>query len=350
MVSMPRVAIVAGGTGGHVFPALAVARSLLPDCLSLFVTDQRGAPYLDSWDGEIVVHRYWHNPRFCLYCSLVYNFFKCFSLYRKIKQIDYIIGFGGYPSLPFLLFSRLLGKKIAIHEQNSVVGKANKLLSMIARDVFVSFRNTKGLEHVQSILTGNPTRFEQLYKNVKYECPSDAMKVLVIGGSQGSKIFSIDVLDVICSTKKITFVYHQARKEDIRRVKEKYTQHSIECEVKDFFADINTILCNVDLVISRAGASSLFETIGFKRPSILIPFKKSINGDQEHNAEVMRKAGCAIVIDECAIANLGSAIEKVTKDKSVLRDMAEKTKSMYIKRPSEKIAQKIRQTIAQKTS
>lgn len=335
-----KIAIVAGGTGGHVYPAVSIANRLSKEYDILFVTDQRGVDYIGDYKSYSIIQKIDNSNRFRLYFSLLKNIFSLLFSFPQIRKLSYVIGFGGYPSIPFCVITKLFRKRLAIHEQNAVVGKANKLLSYIADDIFTSFRSTIGLKTSEYV--GNPTRFEALYEKVMYSSSQGVFKILIIGGSQGTSVFSGMVLEAVCTLKSKIFVYHQARISDIEKVKKQYQKHNIQADVRPFFNEIEVLMQSTDLVISRSGASSVFEIIGFKRPSILIPYKNSINGDQLHNAKVLETAGGAITIEENQLSSLASIIKNLITNQKQLIIMSENTRKLYSPNISDKFSKVIK--------
>lgn len=223
------IIIAAGGTGGHVFPAVSVANELSSKFNIQFVSDRRGAKYLELYTDTAIVQNINTENRIKLYISVAINTLK--SLFFLIKNRPLcVVGFGGYPSIPFVLAAQFLGIITVIHEQNAVIGLANKLLSKMADKTLLSFKEY-----------GNPTRFEALYDNFKYT-PSQTpdFKILVLGGSQGSQIVTENVSKCLCKISKEIrnnlFVYHQVRSEDMDFVQKRYKEYGISSIVQTFFA------------------------------------------------------------------------------------------------------------------
>ena len=343
-----KIIIAAGGTGGHVFPAICVANALkTKGCDVRFSTDRRGVKYLGTYGDSAIIQAVNTSSRTKLYASLLKNTLKSFFKLLKNRP-DSVIGFGGYPSVPYVLSAQILGIKTIIHEQNAVVGKANKLLSKLANKVITSFEEVKGLAVSSKIVCiGNPTRFEDEYciPSHKKNEEDDAFGILVFGGSQGAKVFSDEITDAICNISKIKRlrIYQQARPEDIEKIKQKYSNAGVECVVSDFFHNMNEVYKNVDLVVSRSGASSVFEIIGFRKPSILVPYKKSINSDQEENAKFLKHNGATIIIDEDNVS-INSAfyiIKSLIEDRTKLEDMERSLESLFVPQITSKIAEEI---------
>jgi UDP-N-acetylglucosamine--N-acetylmuramyl-(pentapeptide) pyrophosphoryl-undecaprenol N-acetylglucosamine transferase len=294
------VVIAAGGTGGHVFPAVYLAKALLNAGIRVtFCTDKRGAAYVGDLACQVIEQCIVTSPRNLMYISLAVNtIMRVWTLFRLRPQV--VVGFGGYPSVPFVLAAQVLGIKTIIHEQNAVIGLANRLLSKMATKVLTSFPKTSGMRHSEkAICVGNPTRFEDRYDDVK-QSHNEVFTILIFGGSQGAALFAQAIPPVICDLVEshAIRVFHQCRAESVNSVRQVYVSHGIDHLVDSFFDNIDELYEQADLVIARAGASTVFEIIGFQKPSILIPFKNSINGDQEANAEFLRSSGAAIVIDE----------------------------------------------------
>lgn len=317
------IIIAAGGTGGHVFPAICLANELEKrNYKIIFSTDQRGLKYLGKYENTAILQETNTSSRLKLYASLFVNFLKSFSKIIKIKP-TMVIGFGGYPSVPFVFSAQLIKIKTIIHEQNAVVGKANKLLSKLATKIATSFSKTKGLpESDKMIHIGNPTRFEEKYDllNQINQVENKKFTILIFGGSQGAKVFSEKVVETMCDLSKSLSlrVFHQGRESDIEKIKNSYELHNIESTVNSFFDNIDSIYGKADIVISRSGASSLFEIMGFQKPAILIPYEKSINGDQIENAKFLESQGSAIIIKESELTR--NRLHDISKDLIENRD------------------------------
>jgi UDP-N-acetylglucosamine--N-acetylmuramyl-(pentapeptide) pyrophosphoryl-undecaprenol N-acetylglucosamine transferase len=252
-----------------------------------------------------------------------------------------VIGFGGYPSIPFVLAAQLLRIDTILHEQNAVIGKANKFLFKMAKLTMLSFpifpcpRN--------STITGAPTRFEHMYDHFLYS-PSvqNQFKILVLGGGQGSQNVSNSVLKSLAKMPKKALqnitVHHQAIKSDLDMVRKFYHQYGVKSNVQPFFSQIDDMYKDVDLVISRSGASTIFEIIGFKIPSILIPYEHSINGDQAANAQILRNVGAAVV---CPDGDIFEALITLYNDRALLQKMSQNYLSLYIPCSTKKITELI---------
>ena len=334
------IIIAAGGTGGHVFPAICVANELQNQGFCVrFATDLRGTKYLGNFKDNAIIQNINTSSRLKLYISLSVNILKSL-IYLLKKRPSMVIGFGGYPSVPFVFASQIIKIKTVIHEQNAVIGKANKLLSKMANIIITSFKNVKNLKNTEKVFyVGNPTRYEKIYKNVKTP-DNKIFNILIFGGSQGASIFSDEIADSICevSKKHKVKIFQQGRVSDLEKIKQKYDEAKIENIVSDFFENIDDIYQKSDLIISRSGASSLFEIIGFKKPSILIPYKKSINGDQEENAKFLKDSEAAIIIDETKISveEVSNIIDNLIVNPNELIKISQNIKKLKIENVTKK--------------
>ena len=343
------IVISAGGTGGHVFPAVCLAEELEKRKFNvIFATDKRGLKYLGKYEKTAIIHNINTSSRIKLYISLVINVFKSFFKLFKLKP-KIVIGFGGYPSVPFVLATQLMFKKTIIHEQNAVIGKANDLLSIYADKIITSFPFTKALLlNKEFICIGNPTRFENLYDKAK-QPENDVFTILIFGGSQGAKVFSEEIVEAICELSKTIEikVFHQGRKDDIDKIKGSYQKYEIDSIVQDFFTNIGDLYQKADLVISRSGASSIFEIIGFAKPAILIPYENSINGDQEENANFLESHDAAVVMNESKLKKetLVGTLVYLANNIERRAEISNNLKNLRKKDPAKKFADIVEETI-----
>lgn len=344
------IIIAAGGTGGHVFPAICLAEELEQRGFKVvFATDLRGLKYLGRFEQAAIVQNIGTSSRCGLYVGILISFFKSFFKIWKLKPV-LVVGFGGYPSVPFLAAAQLMRIKTVIHEQNAIAGKANAFLSKLARLVFTSFPNTLGFDHVKNLAcVGNPTRFEADYDKCSNE-KNGAFTLLVFGGSQGAKIFSETVVDAICEFSKSTTVriFQQGRESDVAVIQSKYTKAGItDVTVQPFFCNIDELYRQADIVISRSGASSVFEIIGFSKPSILVPYGRSINGDQLENAKFLEAWNAAIVIRESELSkeSLLASLSYLASNPDYRAQMSRNLMELRIKDSVKKIADLIDEII-----
>ena len=297
---------VAGGTGGHLFPAIAVAKSF-EKSQSHFLVDKRTEKILlgKELKYHVISSSKLEKNIFTIIISIfkiLYGFVYSFCLIIKFKP-SLVVGFGGYTSIPTILAAKVLNKKILIHEQNSVMGKTNRFLSRISTKIAITYKNTT-FAHKSAILSGIPIRKLKVKKNKKNK---NKKTILIIGGSQGAQVFGEIIKKVLLRfdknlLKKI-FIVHQVKKEDLKSMKNFYRNINIEFKIKSFFTDIYDEINNSDLIISRCGASTLAEIEFFKKFCILIPLPTSANNHQFYNAVEFKKTNDCEIINQLNINN-----------------------------------------------
>ncbi len=311
----PFLLIAAGGTGGHMFPAQALAEAMLNKGWRVRLsTDARGARYTGGFphSTEIAEVSSATFSRGGLAAKALAGPRIAGGVAGMTAQLlqdkpDVVVGFGGYPSIPALSAAVMLRLPRMIHEQNGVLGRVNQLFATRVAHVACGVWPTDLPEGAHGIHTGNPVRAAVLERAAApYIPPGDyPMSVLVMGGSQGARILS-DVVPGAISALPDTLrahirVSHQAREEDADRVTAFYADHGILAEVQPFFHDVPRRMSEAQLVISRSGASSVADISVIGRPSILIPFAAAAGDHQTANARGLVQAGGAIMIPENAL-------------------------------------------------
>lgn len=306
------VLIAAGGTGGHMFPAQALAEAMVAKGWRVKLsTDARGARYAGGFPADVAVQVLSSatfargGPLARLVVPLRIAGGVISALWSMIRDRPaVVVGFGGYPSIPALAAAWVLRCPRMIHEQNGVLGRVNQGFAAHVDKVACGTWPTALPEGVVGVHTGNPVRAAVLERaGAGYIAPGDyPMSLLVIGGSQGARILSEMVPDAVAAlpegVRRHLRVAHQARPEDVDHVIAAYAGAGVEAEVAPFFADIPRRLCEAQLVVSRAGASSLADITVIGRPSILIPFAAAAGDHQTANARGLAEARAAIVISE----------------------------------------------------
>jgi UDP-N-acetylglucosamine--N-acetylmuramyl-(pentapeptide) pyrophosphoryl-undecaprenol N-acetylglucosamine transferase len=314
MVS-PLLLIAAGGTGGHMFPAQALAEAMLARGWRVKLsTDARGARYAGGFPQavEVVVSDSATFARGGLVAKLAVPFRilggvfgATFAMTRDKPAV--VVGFGGYPSIPALTAAWVLRRPRMIHEQNGVLGRVNTRFAPRVDAVACGTWPTRLPTGVTGTHTGNPVRAAVLERaGAPYIPPGDyPMSVVVIGGSQGARILSDVVPDAIArlpnGLRAHLRIAQQARPEDHDRVVAAYEAAGVIAEVAPFFVDIPRRLSEAQLVISRSGASSVADISAIGRPSILIPFAAAMDDHQTANARGLVDAGAAVLIPEKAL-------------------------------------------------
>lgn len=317
------IVLAAGGTGGHVFPAEALARELLGRGLRVALfTDQRGGKFSD--DLTIPVYRIRASAlgkgligKIRSIVEMGIGVLQARRRLRKLKPST-VVGFGGYPSVPALYAATQLGIPIFLHEQNAVLGRANRLMMGKAKVIATSFPHVAGLKAdggAHLIQTGNPVRptFASL-RAVPYEPITDdgPMRILVLGGSLGARVFSQVVPQALAlmpdHLRRRIVLAQQCRSEDLEQARAAFAGAGCDAELSTFFHDVPERLANSHLVICRAGGSTIAELTAVGRPAILVPFPHGHAGEQIANAEAIAEAGGAWLIPEQAFTPEALAI------------------------------------------
>ena len=308
----PLLIIAAGGTGGHMFPAQALAEVMLRRGWRVRLsTDARGARYTGGFPHSVQIEQVasatfarggFINKLFVP--THVLGGVLGATLRMLREKPDAVVGFGGYPTIPALSAAWILRRPRMIHEQNGVLGRVNKLFAKRMDVVACGTWPTELPEGVEGIHVGNPVRAAVMERaGAGYIPPGDyPMSVLVIGGSQGARALSDLVPPAIAALPmeivRNIRVSHQAREEDQERVASFYAEAGITADVQPFFRDVPSRMSEAQLVISRAGASTVADISVIGRPSILIPYPFATADHQSANAKGLSQAGAAIVIPE----------------------------------------------------
>jgi UDP-N-acetylglucosamine--N-acetylmuramyl-(pentapeptide) pyrophosphoryl-undecaprenol N-acetylglucosamine transferase len=312
--------LAAGGTGGHMIPAHALAAELKSRGHEVaLITDERGAKIPGLFD-DVPVHvmpagRVGGGPMGWLRSgrSILAGRKMALELFEDFRPTG-VIGFGGYPALPALLAARKAGVKSAIHEQNAVLGRVNRLVARWVDAIALSYPKVKRVRKAdahKTRLVGNPVREEVLaLRDEPYpQIDNDGVfRVLVIGGSQGAKILSDVVPDGLAvlppSLKRRLQVTQQCRAEDIDAVRARYAELSIPAELATYMTDIPKRLSWTHLVIARAGASTMAELTAAGRPAILIPLPIATDDHQTANCEELVESGGARMIPQSRFTSI----------------------------------------------
>jgi UDP-N-acetylglucosamine--N-acetylmuramyl-(pentapeptide) pyrophosphoryl-undecaprenol N-acetylglucosamine transferase len=313
-MSQRPIMVAAGGTGGHLFPAQALSEALIARGFAVeLITDDRVAGYGSSFPARTVHHVAAATPsggsifaRARAIVTLIRGTQAARKIIRAAKPRA-LIGFGGYPTVPPVLAAAQLKVPTILHEQNAVMGRANKFLANRVNAV------AKGFDHLaggnariaaKTHLTGNPVR-PSVILAARRPYPGfqgGILRLLVTGGSQGARVMSDIVPAAIAlmtpDERARLRIVQQARGEDEARVRQVYKTLGVEAEVESFFMDLPDRIAEAHLVIGRAGASTVSELAVIGRPSILVPLPHALDQDQAANASVLEKAGAALVIKQ----------------------------------------------------
>lgn len=307
------VLLAAGGTGGHVFPAEALAYELKARGYAVhLVTDSRAERYAGKFPADeihVVPSATIGSKNPIAVAKALLTLWKGLRAARrlvtKLKPVA-VVGFGGYPTVPPLLASTGLGVPSLIHEQNAVMGRANKALAKRVKAIAGGFLpETQGEYAAKTVATGNPVRPAVLAAADVAYTPSNAgepFQLVVFGGSQGAQFFSAAVPAAICllpnEVRARVSVTQQARPEDKDSVIASYKKLGVAADVSPFFGDMAERIAGSDLVISRSGASTVSELSVIGRPSVLVPYPHALDHDQAANAAALSAAGGASVIKQ----------------------------------------------------
>ena len=330
-----RCIIAGGGTGGHLFPGIAIAEELearCPGAALLFVVGRR------RMESEIL-RRYGFQVAFinvegmkgrgwkkglAVLGMLPGSLVQSMRIIKDFKP-SFVVGVGGYSSGPFCLAARLMGVPTAIHEQNSYPGLTNRLLARVVDRIFVSFEESTPYFRQKSTLTGNPVRHELFPPVEDSLSPDKKFTVLVVGGSQGARAINEAFVKAFGILKKagkeFTFI-HQTGQYDHKRVVAEYGAQGVEAQelealglegnVVPFIEDMASAYHRADMVVSRAGATTLFELAALGKPSILIPYPHATNGHQETNARSLARRGGAEMVLQKDLTGEGLASTLLT--------------------------------------
>ena len=338
--------LAAGGTGGHMIPAHALAAELKGRGHGvLLITDERGSRFPGLFE-DVPVHilpagRLGGGPIGLIKAlgAVVKGRGEAKRLYREHRP-DAVVGFGGYPAFPSLLAASSMNIPTVLHEQNAVLGRVNRLLAGEAQAIGTAYDQVDRLKQKfadKTVLIGNPVRAEITRLG---ELPFPAfdevapLKILVTGGSQGASVLSkvvpagLGLLDP--SLRRRLQVVQQCRPEDIERVREQYAKLGIPAELMTYIEDMPDKLADAHLVIGRAGASTVAELSAAGRPAILVPFAAATDDHQTANAREMVKAGGARAIQEADFTPevLARQIEALAMDSVALANAAARALSV----------------------
>ena len=308
------IVLAAGGTGGHMFPAEALARALqVRGVAAVLVTDQRGQAFGDALP-EVAVHRIRAGTptrgtvgRVRAVGELVIGYVQARRLLRRLRPTA-VVGFGGYASVPTGMAASGLRRPVLVHEQNAVLGRANRLLAPRAAAVATSFAVVRGLrpaDRNKALLVGNPVRPGiAAIAAQSYLAPGDdePLRLLVLGGSQGAHVFAEVVPAALVrlplALRRRLVVSQQCRPEDLDAVDRAYADSAVNRDLSTFFRDVPERLAAAHLVIARAGASTLAELAVAGRPAILVPYPHATDDHQTANAAALADAGGAWLLGQ----------------------------------------------------
>ena len=329
-----KILIIAGGTGGHVFPAYNLCEDLRSKRNYVeIITDKRGEIFLNKYDKRKFKTIFsstinYKNPiSFILSIMIIFmSFLQSIFLIRN-KKADLVIGMGGYTSLPFCMASKVLDVPFIIYENNLLLGKANKFLLPFSKKILISYKELKGIKSKyfdKIVVTGNILSKKILNFNTSTtkKKSSKLLSVLILGGSQAANSFGkkLPVIIKRCREKNIKIaVYQQCTNDQIKKLKKYYSELKIKHEVFNFKKNLHNYFKKIDICITRAGSSMLAELVNCRVPFISIPLPNSADNHQLLNAEYFKKKKFGFLIEEIDIEKkLFVLINSFNKDRSVL--------------------------------
>ncbi|MGE3643400.1 MAG: undecaprenyldiphospho-muramoylpentapeptide beta-N-acetylglucosaminyltransferase [Beijerinckiaceae bacterium] len=356
MSDMRPVLVAAGGTGGHLFPAQSLSAELQKRGLIVdLVTDERALRYGGEFPCRAMHTIAAATPtggsvvsKAMAALTLGWGTLTAMRQIRRLQPLC-IVGFGGYPTVPPVLAASLLKVPAILHEQNAVMGRANKFLAGRVQKIATGFPGVGGIAPALAarvVHTGNPVRPAVLEAaQLSYPDSGDGrLRVLVTGGSQGAKVMSDVVpaaIALLSGAERARIVLvQQARGEDEARVKEAYARLEFDADIQPFFADLPQRIAASQLVIARSGASTVSELAVIGRPSILVPFPFALDQDQAANAAQLAANGAAQVIrqDDFSPERLAAELRDALADPAGLAARAQAAKTAGVPDAASRLA------------
>lgn len=338
------ILLSAGGTGGHMFPADALARDLLARGYRVaLATDERGKKYAHFTDGVSthVLSSGGLHPglvsKIKTILALLAGLWQARGLVKSLQPAA-VVGFGGYPSFPAVFAAQKNNVLTIIHEQNAVIGQANAMLAHGADRIATNMASIEGLNATdarRAVVTGNPVRpaiaalYTQPYPLIEQDGP---LRIFVMGGSQGASVFG-DILPEAFTRLSSDYrarldIVQQCRADDIQRVQDIYNKAGIKARLQPFFDDVPARLEWAHLVISRSGASTVAEVTTAGRPAIFVPYPHHADQQQKKNADAVADVGGAWVMTQNGFTPeaLLARIETFLQNPAILSRAAEKAR------------------------
>ena len=358
------IVIAAGGTGGHFFPAEALASELLArDRRVALMTDARSAglksPVFAGLEQFVISGAGIAGRGLRAGSAMLALTRGAFQARRILRQCNAaaVVGFGGYPCVAPVLATRLMRHRppVILHEQNAVLGRANRFLARHANTLALSFSSTERVpDGATTVVTGNPVR--PTIMAAPYIPPTDTLRLLIIGGSLGARVFSEIVPPALAALpddmRARLSVVQQCRPEDLARVRVAYDAVGITAELSAFFPDIAEKLAQAHLVIARAGASTVAELAIAGRPSILVPLPGAIDDHQSANARALVQARGASMIAQrdCTPDALRERLAALLASPDMLNHAALAARSIARPDAAARLADLVEQLVPQEVS
>lgn len=354
-----KVLITTGGTGGHIFPAMAVAKQLIDNEIEvLMVGDDKLGKFVNNTDVKYKIISTAKKKSIKSIYLIIKGIFESIFILKKEKP-NLIVGFGSYASFPILVVGKLLKVPIALHEQNIYAGRVNRWFQSCAKVIFTSFPEIFGFNISNSNklkYLGNPIR-ENIKKldNREYKYPNikngDKFKILIVAGSGGASFFGnefIRFLDYVDDNfKKNVHIIHQVREEDVSKIRDTYRSKYISCEVKTFFEDMDVKYKETHLIICRSGATTIAELSIVGLPTIFFPSPFVANDHQYKNADMLKKQEACLVFKQTEFepSTFGKFISNLIFDEEQLSNLSNNIRKFGINNADITITQTIKELL-----
>jgi UDP-N-acetylglucosamine--N-acetylmuramyl-(pentapeptide) pyrophosphoryl-undecaprenol N-acetylglucosamine transferase len=328
------ILIMAGGTGGHIFPGLAVAHEMRAAGWEVVWMGARGGMeerlvpprgYRTAWIRAKAARGKGLVQKLLLPANLLFSFWESARLIRRLKP-DVVLGLGGYVAFPGGMMASLLNRPLALHEQNAVAGLANRVLSGVSDKVMVAFPGA-----LKGEWTGNPVRSEIAAlpsPENRFQGRTGPMRVLVVGGSLGAQALNEAVPKALALLSTPCSVVHQAGEKHLETLRHNYREAGVEGELVAFIDDMARRYAEADLVICRAGAVTIAELSAGGVASILVPFPYAVDDHQTANARFLADKGAAILVPQSEMSAPRLAALIGSLDRPKLLEMAGKARAL----------------------
>ncbi|RFB79927.1 undecaprenyldiphospho-muramoylpentapeptide beta-N-acetylglucosaminyltransferase [Methylovirgula sp. 4M-Z18] len=356
MSEMRPVLLSAGGTGGHLFPAEALAKVLQGRGVAVeLMTDTRALQYGAQFPAQKIHAVPSATPnktsivaKAQALAMLALGTLKARALLKRINP-SIVVGFGGYPTVPPLKAATLLKLPTLLHEQNAVMGRANRFLAKDVTAIATGFASLRGVDdaiRAKATHVGNPVRAAVIEAaQIPFPATDDGiLRLLVTGGSQGARVMSEIVPQAVAlmspPARARLSIVQQARGEDVTRVKDAYAQLGVNATIEPFFKDLPARMAASHLVIGRSGASTVSELAVIGRPSILVPLPGALDQDQAANAQLLADIQAATLVrqSDFSAAWLAEVLQAKLDNLAQLRYGADAAKRFGIPDAAERLA------------
>ncbi len=338
-----KVVVAGGGTGGHLFPGIAVAGEFAvrnPQSRILFVGAGRpfekdaltraGYPQRTIAIEGIKGRGPWAKARAAM--KIPGALFHSAGILAE-AQADLVVGVGGYATGPVAMAAWIKGIPVVLCEQNTVPGITNRMLFPIAKRIYVSFDNTRGkIDPLKKRVTGNPIRQQILAASTLEAKEKNTFTILIVGGSQGAHAINLAVMDALprLRQRRKFHMVHQTGAKDQAQVADAYEKAEMDAEVKSFFHDMASRYSRADLVVCRAGATTVAELTALGKPALFIPYPFAADNHQEHNARALVDHGAAQMVLERELTgvDLARRLDTLADAPDLLATMASRSRRL----------------------